>query len=309
MPSVWLERAATFLLGVLLALACVWVNKPGEQQPPAGRRLQQLSAAKVAQVNGLSPPGCKVELHVPLTPYMARIGHGQDRDRPRWQNILRSEYWSLVRKYGSGALTALDVGAHDPFVLSQLTWIPTKLAIDIQFHGAQRKAWAGARGMAFVHGDLFTTRFVGRKFDLVTCSQVVEHVRGRRAHASLHAPRCTCGRPRALPCALPSPGDRVDRARPIVHAWSPAAASSCEILVGRPRMVRSRASQIPNATIGRFVQRMMELANVLVVSTTYMMPAGTIHGHVQDPISKARFLSWFEHGEVPGSVETYFHET
>ena len=51
---------------------------------------------------------------------------------------------------------------------------------------------------------------------------------------------------------------------------------------------------LPDSVVGKFVQKLMEISRVLIVSTTYEMPQGTIQGHIQDPISEAEFCSWFE---------------
>ena len=174
---------------------------------------------------------CSVVLHPPLTPYMALSN--------RWKNLNRSYHFRMVRQYGADALTALDVGAYDPFLLSQLTWVPTKIAMDLQYNAPQRPVWTATRGIIFIQGDILKTTFVGRKFDLVVCSQVVEH--------------------------------------------------------------------IPTGVVEKFVRRMMQVAKTLIVSTTYEMPPGTIHGHVQDPISTQKMLSWFDHSDVPGKIVHYFH--
>lgn len=42
-----------------------------------------------------------------------------------------------------------------------------------------------------------------------------------------------------------------------------------------------------------FIEKLLELGRGLIVSTTYEVPAGTIPGHVQDPISLEKFKSWF----------------
>ena len=96
--------------------------------------------------------------------------------RERYRSILRSLHWKAVLKYGRDALTALDVGAYDPFALTQLTWVPTKLALDIQFSPKQSPVWASTPGIVFLNSDIFKTKFVGRRFDLVMSSQVVEHI-------------------------------------------------------------------------------------------------------------------------------------
>jgi len=66
--------------------------------------------------------GCEVRLRPPLTRYMRR------GNPPRFVNLARSSIYALMKTHGAAdALTVLDVGAHEPFVLSQLTWIPTKV--------------------------------------------------------------------------------------------------------------------------------------------------------------------------------------
>jgi hypothetical protein len=42
-----------------------------------------------------------------------------------------------------------------------------------------------------------------------------------------------------------------------------------------------------------FVAKLLDLGTGLILSTTYEVPAGTIPGHVQDPIDHAKFRSWF----------------
>ena len=42
-----------------------------------------------------------------------------------------------------------------------------------------------------------------------------------------------------------------------------------------------------------FIAKLLQLGRGLVVSTTYEVAAGTIDGHVQDPISLEKFQSWF----------------
>lgn len=42
-----------------------------------------------------------------------------------------------------------------------------------------------------------------------------------------------------------------------------------------------------------FIEKLLKLGRGLIVSTTYEVPAGTIEGHVQDPISLEKFKSWF----------------
>lgn len=42
-----------------------------------------------------------------------------------------------------------------------------------------------------------------------------------------------------------------------------------------------------------FVEKLLKLGRGLMISTTFEVPAGTIEGHVQDPISLEKFKSWF----------------
>lgn len=42
-----------------------------------------------------------------------------------------------------------------------------------------------------------------------------------------------------------------------------------------------------------FILKLLDLGRGLIVSTTYEVAAGTIDGHVQDPISLGKFMSWF----------------
>ena len=196
-----------------------------------------IGISRSTRAEGMSwqPSGarCEIFLKPPLTNYMMK-GHP-----PRYKNIRSSTFWELLEKYSTGALTVLDVGAHDPYVLSQLTWVPTKVALDLQYGGNQLPVWQKARGMIFLQSDIFKTGFRGRQFDIVTCTQVVEH--------------------------------------------------------------------IPNGTVTHFVRRMMQLAKTLIVTTTFELPYGVIHGHVQDPISQEKFRSWFDHPDVPGRIVHYAH--
>ena len=54
------------------------------------------------------------------------------------------------------------------------------MATDIQAHRSAR--WHAVRGLAFVRGDFLKLEFATR-FDLVTCTQVLEHLSDARARA------------------------------------------------------------------------------------------------------------------------------
>lgn len=59
---------------------------------------------------------------------------------------------------------------------------------------------------------------------------------------------------------------------------------------------------LPDSVVSRFVTKLASLARVLIVSTTFMMPHGTVAGHIQDPISKAKFASWFRNASRWGQL-------
>jgi len=42
-----------------------------------------------------------------------------------------------------------------------------------------------------------------------------------------------------------------------------------------------------------FAAKLCDLGETVLVSTTYEVPAGAIEGHIQDPISFDKFVSWF----------------
>ena len=151
------SAALLFSIIINLLLAVSLYRNQAEHLPPNAASITDGAEGLVLTGSYLSGThGCKVNLRPKLTKYMSqRTAKGN-----RAANLIKSRYWTIVTKFGAGALTALDVGAHDPFVLSSLTWVPTKVAIDIQFQGLQRAAWAGSRGVVFVHGDIFETNFM-----------------------------------------------------------------------------------------------------------------------------------------------------
>ena len=78
----------------------------------------------------------------------------------------------LARQYAADALTMLDVGSYVPNIVASFDWVPTKVATDIQ--ADRRMGWNATRGVAFVKGDFLAIQFATH-FDLVTCTQVLEH--------------------------------------------------------------------------------------------------------------------------------------
>eukprot|EP00965_Chrysotila_dentata_P249926 6209154-Pleurochrysis_carterae.AAC.1 len=108
-----------------------------------------------------------VTLHPPQTKYW--------KTRTRPGVVLYHRTLALARQYAPKALTVLDVGAHDPSYISQLNWIPAKVATDIQFNKDQAHIWGQTQGVVFMKGDFLKLEFA-TKYDLVTCQQVVEHL-------------------------------------------------------------------------------------------------------------------------------------
>ena len=65
---------------------------------------------------------------------------------------------------------------------------------------------------------------------------------------------------------------------------------------------------LPHGLLEAFVRKLMSSARVLIASTTLDMPAGTISGHVQDPISEREFRGWFLNQTAhapPGAIVDY----
>ena len=56
---------------------------------------------------------------------------------------------------------------------------------------------------------------------------------------------------------------------------------------------------LPDGVVEPFVRKLRQVARLLIVSTTLDLPRGVIHSHVQDPISKAKFRTWFERRSGP----------
>lgn len=53
-----------------------------------------------------------------------------------------------------------------------------------------------------------------------------------------------------------------------------------------------------------FVQRLLEVGKTVIVSTTFELPEGIVPGHVQDPISREEFVSWFGDSADDVIIET-----
>ena len=80
--------------------------------------------------------------------------------------------FTLARRHAGSARTLLDVGSYIPDIVKQYSWVPQKTATDTQ-STANASAWA-AVGIPFVRADFLRRTFPPH--DLVTCTQVLEHL-------------------------------------------------------------------------------------------------------------------------------------
>jgi SAM-dependent methyltransferase len=99
--------------------------------------------------------------------------------------IDRKKYWELRKKEDlyilmpliakmitPKAQTVLDVGPYtSPLVLS-MDWIPNKFVVEKNLE--MKKNWESIKNVDFIHGDVLEFQN-SNKFDLVICSQVIEH--------------------------------------------------------------------------------------------------------------------------------------
>lgn len=96
---------------------------------------------------------------------------------------------TLAKRYASDALTMLDVGSYVPNSVASFDWIPSKVATDVQED--QRMGWDAVRGVTFIKGDFLGLRFATH-FDLVTCTQVLEHFSDDLARQFVHRMQRLC---------------------------------------------------------------------------------------------------------------------
>lgn len=89
------------------------------------------------------------------------------KDAPTYYALFQT-----AKREAPDALTVLDVGAFESPFVTRLDWIPTKVATDIQ---SRPEIWEHVDGVAFIQGDFMQLKF-GTRYDLVLCSQVVEHL-------------------------------------------------------------------------------------------------------------------------------------
>ena len=116
--------------------------------------------------------------------------------------------FTLARRHAGSARTLLDVGSYIPDIIKQYSWVPQKTATDTQ-STANASAWA-AVGIPFVRADFLRRAFPPH--DLVTCTQVLEHLDdavARRFVARLQQATAVA--------------DRTDHLAPVEAAPEPAA--------------------------------------------------------------------------------------
>lgn len=121
----------------------------------------------------------------------------------------------IVRVLGERAQSIVDVGSNGCPYLDWFDWIPERCSLDL------RKPYV-SKGVTSITADFLKHDFQ-KKFDVLTCLQVVEHV--------------------------------------------------------------------PDA--GAFCKKLLETAQVLIVSVPYQWKAGQTKGHIHDPISLDKMNGWF----------------
>ena len=150
--------------------------------------------------------------------------------------------YRLARRHAAGAVTLLDVGSYIPNILQTVfDWVPSKLAVEP--HPAKR-AWRDAHGIVLLQADFLKLNLREAQFDLVVCTQVLEHMPDELAR-----------------------------------------------------------------TFVRRMQRLCRINGVLIVSVPLNMPAGWVRGHVQDPLGREEFASWFLPERFAPSNSSRLHAT
>ncbi len=88
--------------------------------------------------------------------------------RDRMDLIYYQYFKYFIRCLGPNAKSMIDVGSGNVPYLEWFDWIPERVSIDLDYPYQSEKV----RG---IRGNLLETD-LGKKFDLVTCMQVLEHV-------------------------------------------------------------------------------------------------------------------------------------
>ena len=90
-----------------------------------------------------------------------------------WQNRMDLMYYSyldyIVRTLGKNAKSMIDIGTANCPYLEWFDWIPERVSFDM----AEPYRSSTVEG---IQGDFLTHDFGGKKYDVATCLQVLEHV-------------------------------------------------------------------------------------------------------------------------------------
>lgn len=145
------------------------------------------------------------------------------------QNGRRATYWeyrrelvyyhtlaNFVRLLGHDAKSLIDVGSAGCAYLAWFDWIPDRTSLDLSYPST-------VPGVKRIKHDFLTWQ-PEQSYDLVTCSQVLEHV--------------------------------------------------------------------PDAPA--FAKKLLKIGRRVLVSVPYKWPAGSVKGHIHDPVDEAKLESWFE---------------
>ena len=91
----------------------------------------------------------------------------------RKDGLLYQMVKSLAAGYVPNGDSVLEVGCHTSSFIFELDWFKNKAVTDLPF---LQDHWQGVEGVEFIPGDFYKLKF-DRTFDLVLCTQVVEHLK------------------------------------------------------------------------------------------------------------------------------------
>lgn len=97
--------------------------------------------------------------------------------KKRKDDVLYQMVKTLAHGYASEGVSVLDVGCHTSSFISELDWFEQKTVADLPYLADH---WKNVKGVKFVSGDFLKSEF-DTAFDLVLCTQVVEHLEKPKA--------------------------------------------------------------------------------------------------------------------------------